>query len=83
MAKAEYLKTNIMNTKQEIQNSKEYKELNDYTAVGVAEGFIESESENQIIAAWQYLHDKGLAYTLQGWFGRSAQSLIQQEVIFP
>jgi len=52
-----------------------------YTATGLAEGFIEADSEDQIIEAWQYLHDSGLAYSLQGWFGRTAQDLITQGVI--
>lgn len=51
--------------------------IDNYTAVGLAEGFIEAESEDQVFEAWQYLHDTGLAYTLQGWFGRTAQVLIQ------
>lgn len=50
--------------------------MDNYTAVGVAEGFIEAESEEQVIAAWQHLHDTGLAYQLQGWFGRQAQALL-------
>ena len=54
--------------------------LTDYQAVGLAEGF-EEGTEEQIIEAWQYLHNTRLAYKLQGWFGRAAQSLIQQGVI--
>lgn len=50
--------------------------MNDYEAVGLAEGFIEAESQEQVIEAWQYLHDTGLAYKLQGWFGRTAQDLL-------
>ena len=55
--------------------------LDNFTATGIAEGFIEAESEEQVIEAWQYLHDTGLAYQLQGWFGRTAQSLIESGVI--
>lgn len=55
--------------------------MDDYTATGIAEGFIEAESEDQIIEAWQHLHDTGLAYRLQGWFGRTAQNLIAQGII--
>lgn len=52
-----------------------------YTATGLAEGFIEADSTEQVIEAWQYLHDTGLAYQLQGWFGRTAHDLIAQGVI--
>lgn len=55
--------------------------LDNYTATGIAEGWIEAEDETQIIEAWQHLHDTGLAYQLQGWFGRTAQDLIAQGVI--
>ena len=54
--------------------------LTDYQAVGLAEGF-EEGTEEQIIEAWQYLHNTRLAYKLQGWFGRTAQSLIQAGII--
>ena len=57
------------------------KKLDDYTAAGLAEGFVEAENKEQIIEAWQYLHDTGLAYRLQGWFGREAQSLIENGII--
>ena len=50
-------------------------------SAGIAEGFIEPDSEEQVLEAWQYLHDTGLAYQLQGWFGRTAQSLIAQGLI--
>ena len=33
-------------------------------AVGIAEGWIEAENEQEIIDAWQQLHDTGLAYKL-------------------
>jgi hypothetical protein len=52
-----------------------------YTAVGLAEGFIEADSEKQIIEAWQKLVDTGLAWQLQGWFGRTAQELINRGII--
>jgi hypothetical protein len=55
--------------------------MDTFTAVGLAEGFIEADSEQQIIEAWQTLHDTGLAYRLQGFFGRTAQDLIAQGVI--
>ena len=56
------------------------RKLDNYLATGLAEGF-EQGTKQEIIAAWQYLHDTGLAYKLQGWFGRTAQSLIQAGII--
>ena len=55
--------------------------MNDYEATGLAEGWIQAESEEQVIDAWQHLHDTGLAYKLQGWFGRTAQSLLEEGII--
>ena len=54
--------------------------LTAYKATGLAEGFIEG-TEQEIMEAWQYLHDTGLAYELQGWFGRTAQHLIKSGII--
>ena len=54
--------------------------MTSYEATGLAEGFIEAESEDQVIEAWQYLIDTGLAWTLQGWFGRTAVSLIDNGI---
>jgi len=54
--------------------------MNDYEAIGLAEGFIEG-SEKEIMEAWQYLHTTGLAYKLQGWFGRTAQDLLKSGYI--
>jgi Leu/Phe-tRNA-protein transferase len=50
-------------------------------AVGIAEGWIEAENEQEVIDAWQQLHDTGLAYNLQGWFGRTARNLIEEGII--
>jgi hypothetical protein len=55
--------------------------MDSYTAVGLAEGFIESNNEEQVIEAWQYLVDTGLAWQLQGWFGRTAAALIDSGLV--
>lgn len=55
--------------------------MNNYEATGIAEGWIEVESEEQVINAWQYLVDTGLAWQLQGFFGRTATNLIEQGVV--
>ena len=55
--------------------------MDNFTAVGIAEGFVAAENEDQVAEAWQHLHDTGLAYQLQGWFGRTAAALIEHGVI--
>lgn len=55
--------------------------MDNYTAVGIAEGFIEAETDEQVLQAWQYLVDTGLAWSLQGWFGRTARQLIDEGFI--
>ena len=54
--------------------------MNDYEAVGIAEGFVDCDDEERIIEAWQHLIDTGLAWTLHGAFGRMAKSLIDAGV---
>jgi len=53
--------------------------MDDCTAVALAEGCEEGTKEQQI-EAWQHLIDTGLAWSLQGWFGRTAKALIEQGV---
>ena len=63
--------------------------LDNYNAIGIAEGFVENpgtndeERYNILVAAWQHLIDTGLAWTLQGTFGRVAASLIEQGICTP
>lgn len=69
--------------KEIIQASAEYKKMTPYLATAIAEGFCEGEdaTPEQQQAAWQYLHDTRLAYSLQGWFGRTAIDLISHGII--
>lgn len=55
--------------------------MNNFLAVGIVEGFEGAESEEQVLEAWQHLVDTGLAWNLQGFFGRQAISLIGQGLI--
>ena len=55
-------------------------EMTPINATLIAEGALDADQETQI-EAWQYLVDTGLAWSLQGAFGRMAQQLIDQEVI--
>lgn len=52
-----------------------------FLATSLVEGLEPDATEEQVIEAWQYLHNTGLAYRLQGWYGRTATQLIQQGVI--
>ena len=63
-----------------INQQKQNMKLNNYNAVGIAEGFIECNDEKTIIKAWQYLIDTNLAFKLQGSFGRTAVDLINQGI---
>jgi hypothetical protein len=55
--------------------------MDQFNAVGIAEGFIEAESEDQVLEAWQFLVNSGLAWQLQGFFGRTATQLIERGLI--
>lgn len=59
--------------------------MTSYLACAIAEGFCEGEgaTEEQQIEAWQYLIDTGHCWTLQGWYGRTATSLIEEGVCQP
>lgn len=55
--------------------------MTNYEAVSIAEGFCDfTPTEQEIAEAWQHLIDTGLVWTLQGWFGRTAEQLIEQGV---
>tara|TARA_Y100000034_G_scaffold133122_1_gene197774 strand:- start:1236 stop:1469 length:234 start_codon:yes stop_codon:yes gene_type:complete len=64
-------------------------EMDNFTATGIAEGLVENtgetpEEQREIeIAAWQHLIDTGLCWQLQGWFGRTATHLIEEEICRP
>jgi hypothetical protein len=53
------------------------------TAVLIAESADFADSEDQYLEAWQHLVNTGLAWQLQGWFGRTAQAYIDNGYIQP
>ena len=61
---------------------KDTKKMSTYDAVMIAEGVYDGDSDQQR-EAWQMLVDTGLAWSLQGWFGREATRLIEAGVIEP
>lgn len=59
----------------EAQHANRQAGLDAFTAVTLAE---EGDLDNpEVLEAWQYLVTSGLAWTLQGWFGRTAAALIE------
>ena len=58
------------------------KKLTNLEATMIAEGAQEPESDEQYIQAWQQLIDTGLAWSLQGFFGRTASVMIQQGLCY-
>ena len=57
--------------------------MNTSDAIGIAEGYIECNSEEKLNAAWQHLIDTGVCWQLQGWFGRNAIRLIESGICKP
>ena len=53
--------------------------MNNFEAIMIAEG-AHGANEKKWVEAWQHLIDTGLCWTLQGWFGRQAQRLIDGKV---
>jgi len=56
--------------------------MDTFRATMIAEGE-EEVDEATYIAAWQLLIDTGLCWQLQGWFGRTAMTLIEDGVCSP
>lgn len=63
------------------ENQTSQETFDDFTAVGIAEGFIDCKSEEEMIKAWQHLEDSGLGRSLQGFFGRRLEELISYGII--
>ena len=57
------------------------KKMDDLTAVLIAEGELNPTTKEQYLQAWQQLVDTGMAWNLQGWFGRTATELIERGLI--
>lgn len=74
---------NTLSLNEAIQATDEYKGMNAFRACSIAEGFCggEDATNEEIVAAWQWLHNTRLAYSLQGWYGRTATDFINEGII--
>jgi len=78
----------VFNNKIELKYYRKYQEINlakelvvdIHQAVGIAEGYIPSDSAEEELKAWQMLIDTGVCWKLQGWFGRQAIWLIDNNI---
>lgn len=57
--------------------------ISSYMATGIAEGFEEPEHPKDVYNAWSFLIGTGLAYRLQGSFGRQAHAMIEGGLMEP
>jgi len=58
-------------------------QFNDYIAISIVEGITVPESDEHEVAAYQYLIDAGIVWTLEESIGRRARYLIEQGVCKP
>lgn len=49
-------------------------------AIKIAEGLKQAKNHDEWVDAWQYLINTGIAWELQGWFGRRAMELIEEKI---
>lgn len=58
------------------------KPLSSYNCCAIIEGFSGIEhTPDEILGAWAYLIKTGACWSLQGFYGRNAQHLIEAEII--
>jgi hypothetical protein len=72
-----------MDTIIEIPNQKTDIQWTPYLATAYAEGFCEGEDSTfeQQVEGWACLIKTGICWTLQGYFGRTAQQLLDKGII--
>ena len=65
-----------------ILNKKTEIEWTPYLASAYAEGFCEGEDASEIekVEAWAYIYDNNLHYSLQGFYGRTIDRLVEANI---
>ena len=71
----------VHNVNHNLRSSKYYRDMTPFEATMYAEGVYTADCDEEVYAAWQILVDTGMAWTLQGWFGRTASALLEQYLI--
>lgn len=64
-------------------SDQEVPEMTVMDAIAMIEGDISPETEQQLIEAWQLLHDTRVGYSLQGRYGRMLKYLIENGEVTP
>jgi len=54
-----------------------------YLAVGIAEGFEETDNIDMVLEAWAYIGQNGLHKSLQGFFGRTLNAIVDGGYLTP
>jgi hypothetical protein len=57
--------------------------LDSFTAIGLAEGFIDPTGFDDVPVAWSFIAVNKLYKGLQGWFGRNIKSLLKIGLLKP
>jgi len=78
----------VFNNRVELEYYRKYQEINlakelvvdIHQAVGIADGYIASDSAEEELRAWQMLIDTGVCWKLRSWFGRQAHWLIDNNI---
>lgn len=62
-----------------VRDSKEYQEMTFGEMLSLT--YNDPESDEEALAFWQKMVDTGIVWTLEGFFGRTAMSLIEEGLI--
>ena len=55
--------------------------IDPFIACGVIEGFVDCPTKEDGIKVWSYLIGTGVCWSLQGFYGRTANNLIENGII--
>ena len=56
-------------------------DMNLYNALGIVEGLVEADDENEVLEAWEFILRSGAYLTLPGRIGRQCAQLVEEGLI--